>query len=244
MFNFCRYARLEREGKVNKNKRTTINLSLKQKEKEKIIQKAIDEGYGTTSSFLVDKALNQIKIEAVYNGFRELVIEVNRIGTNINQLIRNIQYNRYFTDDQIEILENEVTKLNKFLRNERSKIREDERYFMNFNFKDLRNHLEIEIDRYSEQIKIDQIIDGVNDLLTDFIDLLEKEKFEKMYIDYIYKFIESIDHRKYSYQEALEMFNEINNQLRKINQRLVNPENDITGEDFRGMRAIMNKHRR
>ena len=235
---------MEREGKVNKNKRTTINLSLKQKEKQKIIQKAIDEGYGTTSSFLVDKALNQIKIEAVYNGFRELVIEVNRIGTNINQLIRNIQYNKYFTDDQIKILENEVKKLNQFIRNERSKIREDERYFMNFNFKDLKNHLEIEIDRYSEKIQINQIIDGVNDLLIDFIDLLEKENFEKMYIDYIYNFIESIDHRKYIYREALEMFDEINNQLRKINQRLVNPENEITGEDFRGMRAIMNKHRR
>ena len=244
MFNYCRCARLEREGKVNKNKRTTINLSLKQKEKQKIIQKAIDEGYGTTSSFLVDKALNQIKIEAVYNGFRELVIEVNRIGTNINQLIRNIQYNKYFTDDQIKILENEVKKLNQFIRNERSKIREDERYFMNFNFKDLKNHLEIEIDRYSEKIQINQIIDGVNDLLIDFIDLLEKENFEKMYIDYIYNFIESIDHRKYIYREALEMFDEINNQLRKINQRLVNPENEITGEDFRGMRAIMNKHRR
>lgn len=115
---------------------------------------------------------------------------------------------------------------------------------MDFNFKDLRNHLEIEIDRYSEQIQINQIIDGVNVLLIDFIDLLEKENFEKMYIDYIYKFIESIDHSKYNYQEALEMFNEINNQLRKINQRLVNPENEISGEDFRGMRAIMNKHRR
>ena len=157
---------------------------------------------------------------------------------------RNIQYNKYFTDDQIKILENEVTKLNQFIRNERSKIREDERYFMNFNFKDLRNHLEIEIDRYSEQIKINQIIDATNDLLTDFIDLLEKENFEKMYIYYIYKFIESIDHKKYNYREALEMFNEINNQLRKINQRLVNPENEITGENFRGMRAIMNKHRR
>src|SRR5699024_4099184 len=135
-FNYCRFARLEREIIMNKNERTTINLSLKKKEKQKIIQKAIEEGYGTTSSFLVDKALNQIKIEAVYNGFRELVIEVNRIGTNINQLIRNIQYNKYFTDDQIKILENEVTKLNQFIRNERSKIREDERYFMNFNFKD------------------------------------------------------------------------------------------------------------
>lgn len=235
---------MEREDKVNKNKRTTINLSLKQKEKEKIIQKAIEEGYGTTSSFLVDKALNQIKIEAVYNGFRELVIEVNRIGTNINQLVRNIQYNKYFTDDQIKILENEVKKLNQFIRNERSKIREDERYFMNFNFKDLKNHLEIEIDRYSEKIQINQIIDGVNDLLIDFIDLLEKENFEKMYIDYIYNFIESIDHKKYNYREALEMFDEINNQLRKINQRLINPENEITGEDFREMRAIMNKYRR
>lgn len=115
---------------------------------------------------------------------------------------------------------------------------------MNFNFKDLKNHLEIEIDRYSEKIQINQIIDGVNDLLIDFIDLLEKENFEKMYIDYIYNFIESIDHKKYNYREALEMFDEINNQLRKINQRLINPENEITGEDFREMRAIMNKYRR
>lgn len=83
---------------MDKSKLTTINLSLKQKEKEKdkIIQKAIEEGYGTTSSFLVDKALNQIKIEAVYNGFRELVIEDNRVGTNINQIIRDIKYNKFF----------------------------------------------------------------------------------------------------------------------------------------------------
>lgn len=229
---------------MNKNERTTINLSLKKKEKQEIIKRAVDEGYATTSAFMIDKAMNQIKIKTNYNGFRELVIEVNRIGTNINQIIRDIQYNNYFTDDQIKILENEVKKLNQFLRNERNKIRDDERYFMNFNFNDLKNHLEIELDRYGKQIKINQIIDATNDLLIDFIDLLEKEKFEKMYIDYIYKFIESIDHKKYNYREALEMFNEINNQLRKLNQRLVNPENEITGEDFRGMRTIMNKHRR
>lgn len=85
---------------MDKSKLTTINLSLKQKEKEKLfrrqLKKAIEEGYGTTSSFLVDKALNQIKIEAVYNGFRELVIEDNRVGTNINQIIRDIQYNKFF----------------------------------------------------------------------------------------------------------------------------------------------------
>ena len=125
-FNFCRFARLGREGNMDKSKLTTINLSLKQKEKDKIIQKAIEEVYGTTSSFLVDKALNQIKIEAVYNGFRELVIEVNRVGTNINQIIRDIQYNKYFSDEQIRILENELKKLNQFLRSERRKIKDDE----------------------------------------------------------------------------------------------------------------------
>lgn len=229
---------------MNKNERTTINLSLKKKEKQEIIKKAVDEGYATTSAFMVDKAMNQIKIKTNYNGFRELVIEVNRIGTNINQIIRDIQYNNYFTDDQIKILENEVKKLNQFIRNERNKIRDDERYFMNFNFNDLKNHLEIEFERHGEQIKINQIIDATNHLLSDFINLLEQEDFEKMYIDYIYSFIEKLDHRKYNHREALEMFEDINNQLRVIKQKLVNPKNIITGDDFRGMRTVMNKHRR
>ena len=243
-FNFCRFARLEREGTMDKSKLTTINLSLKQKEKDKVIQKAIEEGYGTTSSFLVDKALNQIKIEAVYNGFRELVIEVNRVGTNINQIIRDIQYNKYFSDEQIRILESELKKLNQFLRSERRKIKDDERYFMNFNFKDVENHLRIELDRHGKQIKINQIVDATNNLLVDFIDLLEKEKFEKMYVDYIYNFLEKLDHRKYDYREALDMFEDFNNQLRSINQKLLNPQNKIDGNDFKEVRNIMSKHRR
>ena len=115
---------------------------------------------------------------------------------------------------------------------------------MNFNFKDVENHLRIELDRHGKQIKINQIVDATNNLLVDFIDLLEKEKFEKMYVDYIYNFLEKLDHRKYDYREALDMFEDFNNQLRAINQKLLNPQNKIDGNDFKEVRNIMNKHRR
>lgn len=65
-----------------------------------------------------------------------------------------------------------------------------------------------------------------------------------MYVDYIYNFLEILDHRKYDYREALDMFEDFNNQLRAINQTLLNPQNKIDGNDFKEVRNIMNKHRR
>ena len=40
------------------------------------------------------------------------------------------------------------------------------------------------------------------------------------------------------------MFEDFNNQLRAINQKLLNPQNKIDGNDFKEVRNIMNKHRR
>lgn len=229
---------------MNENKLTTINLSLKQKEKDEIVKKAIDEGYATTSAFLIDRAQQRIKVEAVYNGFRELTIEVNRIGTNINQIIRDIHTNNYFTDQQVEDLENELKKLNQFLRNERNKIKEDERYFIKFPIDDLNERLKKQLNYHEELTKIDNIIDGTIDLLIDFVEQLEQYNLDNMFSDYIYQFIKKLDHNKYDHLEAMEMFRDVNNKTREINQRLTNPKNKMTKHDFKEIRKVIQEHRK
>ena len=101
--------------------KTSLKISLTEKEKEFISNKASEYGYKTVSAFLIDSAENHFKVELDLSLYRELAKEINYIGKNINNLIRHIfTVGVYSESDLDNIKQNQekiIKKLNKDYEN-------------------------------------------------------------------------------------------------------------------------------
>ncbi|AKR13202.1 TPA: hypothetical protein QCX99_004795 [Bacillus thuringiensis] len=84
--------------------KTDLKLSLSKEDKEFIKNKATDLGYKTVSAFLIDSAKTHFKLEVDMAVYRNLAKEINYIGKNINSLIRRINTDRIYTDNDIDFL--------------------------------------------------------------------------------------------------------------------------------------------
>ncbi|HDR8144137.1 TPA: hypothetical protein QC063_004418 [Bacillus cereus] len=84
--------------------KTDLKISLSKEDKEFVKNKATDLGYKTVSAFLIDSAKTHFKLEVDMAVYRNLAKEINYIGKNLNSLIRRINTDRIYTDNDIDFL--------------------------------------------------------------------------------------------------------------------------------------------
>ena len=80
--------------------------------------------------------------------------------------------------------------------------------------------------------------------ILDFIDLLEKKNWPKMYVDYIYTFVSNMNLEEYAYNELELFLLAVEEEISRVNQKMLNPESLLTNEDFKSIRNIINKYRK
>lgn len=96
---------------MTKRSTTYYQLSLTHEDKKFIIKKADELGYKSGSAFLVDSAKNHFRIEIDMRVYRDLTREINYIGKNVNNLIRRINTDGFYSDNDIEFLRTNQKKI-------------------------------------------------------------------------------------------------------------------------------------
>ncbi|PEB54345.1 hypothetical protein CON65_03610 [Bacillus pseudomycoides] len=105
------------------NRRTTyLQMSLEHEEKDYIKNKAIELGYKNVSAFLIDSAKSHFKLEVDMKAYRDLTKEINYIGKNINSLIRRINTDGIYTDNDIDFLRVNQKKIIKIMNTEYDRL--------------------------------------------------------------------------------------------------------------------------
>ena len=222
------------------NKKTEIiKFRATPKEKQKIENLAKDKGYKTLSAFLLSSAINHVTVEIDTSDYRDLVIQVKRIGTNINQLIRSINYSKYFTNEQIFQIEIYLKNLDNYLKEEDKKVNSVEKKLQKISKKDLKKILQDQKKEVPDYLIFDNIIDEINIKLLSFIDLLDKEGWNVIFIDFVYSVLEEIIPENFTYEELIQYSNDLDKALYKINQKMLNPNNNFTDEDFDKVRDVL-----
>lgn len=84
--------------------KTDLKISLSHTDKEFIKNKASELDYKTISAFLIDSAKNHFRIEVDMSIYRKLTREINYIGKNINSLIRRINTDGFYSDNDIDFV--------------------------------------------------------------------------------------------------------------------------------------------
>lgn len=102
--------------------KTYLQITLDEKDKEMIKNKAVELGYKSTSAFVIDSAKSHFKLEVDMKAYRDLTKEINYIGKNINSLIRRINTDGIYTDSDIDFLRVNQKKIIKIMNTEYDRL--------------------------------------------------------------------------------------------------------------------------
>ncbi|MEI3615387.1 MULTISPECIES: hypothetical protein [Bacillus cereus group] len=102
--------------------KTDLKISLSKDDKEFVKNKATELGYKTVSAFLIDSAKTHFKLEVDMKVYRDLTKEINYIGKNINSLIRRINTDGIYTDNDIDFLRTNQKKIIKLINTEYDRL--------------------------------------------------------------------------------------------------------------------------
>lgn len=224
---------------MEKQKTQHIQIRVTPEEKKLVQKLATQNGYKTLTAFLLNGATNHVTVEIDTSDYRDLVIQVRRIGTNINQLIRSINYSKYFTNEQIFQIEIYLKNLDNYLKEEDKKVNSVEKKLQKISKKDLKKILQDQKKEVPDYLIFDNIIDEINIKLLSFIDLLDKEGWNVIFIDFVYSVLEEIIPENFTYEELIQYSNDLDKALYKINQKMLNPNNNFTDEDFDKVRDVL-----
>ncbi|WP_336992258.1 hypothetical protein [Bacillus toyonensis] len=103
-------------------KKERLEIQLFKEDKEFIKNKSIDFGYKNVSAFLIDSAKSHFKLEVDMKAYRDLTKEINYIGKNINSLIRRINTDGIYTDNDIDFLRFNQKKIISLIRTEYDRL--------------------------------------------------------------------------------------------------------------------------
>ncbi|EEM02689.1 hypothetical protein bmyco0002_49200 [Bacillus pseudomycoides] len=111
------------EMKLGANrKKERLEIQLFKDEKEFFKNKSIDFGYKNVSAFVIDSVKSHFKLEVDMKAYRDLTKEINYIGKNINSLIRRINTDGIYTDNDIDFLRVNQKKIIKIMNTEYDRL--------------------------------------------------------------------------------------------------------------------------
>lgn len=103
-------------------KKERLEIQLFKEDKEFIKNKSIDFGYKNVSAFVIDSAKSHFKLEVDMKAYRDLTKEINYIGKNINSLIRRINTDGIYTNNDIDFLRVNQKKIIKLMNTEYDRL--------------------------------------------------------------------------------------------------------------------------
>lgn len=88
----------------NRKRKNRISFYVTEDELKLIRDKLSKTNYTNRGDFIRDNILNNIIVVNDYNYLRNLILEINKIGININQIAKVVNTNQYIYKEHIEIL--------------------------------------------------------------------------------------------------------------------------------------------
>ena len=202
------------------NVRSQINIRVTPKEKEMIIKKA-EERSTTITALILSSIRRNITVNLNTSDYRDLVIEVRRIGNNINQILRRINETGYYTKTQFELIKNYQEELEREINNQGRIIRKQKRSLEETRPRELINYLTRENKKIPEYLIYDEILDDINKKLLKISDLGKQEEVSSILLSTIDLFLERFIPTEYSYDELVNFSNDLSRVNNKIDRKIL-----------------------
>lgn len=220
-----------------------VEVRVTKEEKEMIKKKAQENGM-SISSFILNCVERNININLDTSDYRKLVIQFRRIGNNINSLIRDIRFSKFFSDNDVLILQNNLKSLGKILEEEKREIRKTKNDIEKISSSQLKEMLEKEKKTIPLYLVYEEIESHINLQLRSFVDLIVQKKLNETYPSYIDFFIKKFDSTNFDYEELVLFSDDLDKVIYDINRRLNTGNEKLKDEDFLNIMEVLNKYRK
>lgn len=229
---------------MNSNKKDKrIELRVTEEEYKKIKEEA-EENNTTMSALLLRRFENNVTVYLDTSDYRDLVIQVRRIGTNINTLLKHIHFFGFAEQSDIKRIKNKLNDIERKLKEEERKINDTRKGLENITPRKAKIMFEQQKKTIPLYLIYDEVVSHINTHLLNFIEMMKEFNWNEGYRPFIELFIEEFIPTEYDYEELVLFSNELDTLFYKINQRIISRIGELEEEDFNQLMEILNKYRK
>lgn len=228
-------------AKEKKTENILIRVTSKEKE---MIQRKAKEKRTTITAIVLSSIKNNITVNLDTSDYKDLVIQVQRIGNNINTILKRLHYSGKFERSDLLAIQNNQKAIIEEVKKERIKIKDTRKEIQTLRPNKLKKLLEKEGKEIPQYLIYDEIGEQINRKLGEFIDLVKKEKAPSVFRSFIKRFIETFYPTSFTYDELVSLSNEISEIIYKVNLKIITETGTITEDDFEMIMDVLGKYRK
>lgn len=231
-----------------KRRTTYLQMSLEHDEKKYIINKANELGYKSTSAFLMDSAKSHFRLEIDMSIYRELTREINYIGKNVNSLIRRINNDGFYSDNDIDFLRTNQKKIIDLMNKEYDRLLNMKKKYTSDNLslkekekliKALQQN-EIEVPK---KVVLEEVYEQIKD---DFIyigkAIENSPKQDQEVANYVWEYLYGDTLFKLDEKKLIEFANKIFLFVQKLKMKLLKLDNIFEDDDWFNLKDILDDY--
>lgn len=228
--------------------KTYLQLSLTQEEKDFLKGKAKDLGYKSVSAFILESANNHFRLNLDMSIYKELSKEINYIGKNINSLIRRINTDGIYSDNDIDFLKVNQKKIIEILNKEYDRLLDLK---ANFNSESLKlkekenliksftaNQLEV-----PKKVLLEETYEGIKDDFVFIIKAIESSKDQEEEVaEYLWEYVYGETLFKLEESKLIEFGNKIFLFTQQLKMKLLKIDKKFEDEDWYSLKEILDEY--
>lgn len=228
--------------------KTKINVSVSYEDKDYIEKKAKELNFKSVSAFLIDSAKSHFRIEVDMNIYRKLTREINYIGKNVNNLIRRINTDGFYSDNDIEFLRSNQKKIIDLMNKEYDRLLNLKRKYSSDNLSlkekenlikalqqnDINVPLKVVLEEVFEQIKEDFLYIG---------EAIENSpKQDKEIADYVWRYLYGGSLFELEKNKLIEFADKTFIFTQKLKMKLLKLDNVFDDDDWYALKDILDEY--
>lgn len=228
--------------------KTDLKISLSNEDKKFIKNKADELDYKTVSAFLIDSAKSHFKIEVDMKTYRELTKEINYIGKNVNSLIRRINTDGFYSDNDIDFLRTNQKKIITLMNKEYDRLLNLKKKYTseNLSIKEKENLIKAlqqnEID-VPLKVVLEEVFEQIKDDLLYIGEAIENSpEQEKEVAEYVWEYLYGNTLFELDKDKLIEFANKIFIFTQKLKMKLLKLDNVFDDDDWFSLKDILDEY--
>lgn len=233
---------------MSKKIRPYLQIRLSKDDKEYIIKKADSLGFNSVSAFLLDCAKTYYRLEVDMSVYNKLSREVNYIGKNINNFVRKVFSDGFYTSTDIKDLSKKQDQIQKMISEEFSRLINLEKNFSSnsFNMSDTEEVIKLMTQnniKIPNNIILENVYEDIRNNFLYVIKLLEEspEGFEQE-AEYVTEYIYEHAFTDFDREEVINLSNDIFNYCEDLKFKFISGKSYFDDSDWFELRGILEKY--
>lgn len=232
----------------DRRKHKQFKLRLSQEDINYIKNKSNELDYKTVSAFVIDSAKNHFVVELDMKIYRELAKEINYIGKNINSLIRRINTDGFYSDNDFDFIETNQKKIIELLKKEYIDLLNMRKKYSSskMSLKDKENLIkalqqnEIQVPK---SVVLDEVFERLKADLIYIVQVIEQSPaHDELVSEYVWQYIYGNTFYELDQEQLIQMSDEIFMFVQKIKFKLMNLDNHFNDDDWDEFKDILDDY--